>query len=313
VLVEIGACGLCTLDRRLFSGAQPIYPVVPGHEPAGRVIEVGAAVGALPGAPVVGDMVTIDLRTRCGTCAVCRRGRSAICLASQSRKRSDGLVGMAAGLSEVLAVDALQAWPVGDAPIEHAAMGEPLACVVHSLRRGGFQPGDRVAVVGGGYMGRLHLSLARLQGAAHIGVVDVDSDRRAEAAAAGASWTAAPDEAASAGGEHEIVVVTAGAPGSLEVALQLCAKGASIILYGAFPKGLEVPVNPDEMHRQELSVIGVHSHEPEDWRVAAGLLASGVLAGELAPLVTARFSLADSLRGFELAAAQPVYRVLVGG
>ena len=44
VVVEIGACGLCTMERRLFSGEKKIYPVAPGHEAAGRVVEVGDAV-----------------------------------------------------------------------------------------------------------------------------------------------------------------------------------------------------------------------------------------------------------------------------
>ena len=77
VLVEVGACGLCTMERRLFSGEKQIYPVAPGHEAAGRVVEVGEAVASLSGTPGVGDLVTMDLLTRCGTCHQCRRGRSA--------------------------------------------------------------------------------------------------------------------------------------------------------------------------------------------------------------------------------------------
>src|SRR5206468_5919934 len=53
--------------------------------------------------------------------------------------------------------------------------------------------GDRVAVLGAGYMGRLHLALCRAMGAAGVGVVDVSTDRLAEAEAAGAAWNAQPD------------------------------------------------------------------------------------------------------------------------
>src|ERR1700722_6851022 len=164
LLVELGGCGLCTFDRRLFSGETPVYPTAAGHEPAGRVIEVGQAVAGLPGTPRLGDLVTLDMRTRCGTCSACRRGRSAICLAAQSQDRADGLISIAGGLAEVIAVGAEHAWAVADMPIEHAAMGEPIACVAHSMRRGGFRPGDRVAVIGGGYMGRLHLAMTRAAG-----------------------------------------------------------------------------------------------------------------------------------------------------
>jgi L-iditol 2-dehydrogenase len=313
LLVELGGCGLCTFDRRLFSGEMALYPTAAGHEPAGRVIEVGSAVAGLPGTPRLGDLVALDMRTRCGTCSACRRGRSAICLAPQSQDRADGLISIAGGLAEVIAVGADHAWAVGDIPTEHAAMGEPIACVAHSMRRGGFCPGDRVAVIGGGYMGRLHLAMTRAAGATSVGIIEVSEQRRAEATAAGANWAAPPEQAREAGGDNDIVFVTAGAPAALELAMHLLAKGGSAVLYGAFPKDLSVGIGPDHMHHEETSIIGVHSHEPEDWRTAAGLLSGGVLTADLDALVTARFSLEQVIEGFRLAGSEPVYRVIVGG
>ncbi|MFC0862312.1 zinc-binding dehydrogenase [Sphaerimonospora cavernae] len=313
VLVEVGACGLCTMERRLYLGEKRFYPVAPGHEVAGRVAEVGAAVAGLPGSPRVGDIVAVDLLTRCGTCAACRRGRSALCKRPQGGALADGTVSFGAGLSDHVVVKAAQAYRTGAAPIEHAAMGEPVACVVHSLRLGGLRVGDRVAVVGAGYMGRLHLALARHRGAAAVGVIDVSEGRLAEAREAGAAWTAVPDEAPDRGGKQDLVVVTAGAPGSLETAVELCDDGGTVVLYGAFPKDLSVGVNPDAIHHHELSIVGVYSQEPQDWQEAAALIASGALAPDLDALVTARFALDDVAEALKLAATAPVYRVLVGG
>jgi threonine dehydrogenase-like Zn-dependent dehydrogenase len=313
LLVEVGACGLCTMERRLFLGEKRVYPVAPGHEVAGRVVDVGSAVDGLPGSPRVGDVVTVDLLTRCGTCHACRRGRTALCKRPQGGALSDGTISMGAGLAEFVAVGAHQAWATGDAPIEHAAMGEPLACVAHSLRLGGFRAGDRVAVIGGGYMGRLHAALARAGGAAAVGVVDVSDERRADAAAAGAAWSATPADAEPAGGLQDLVFVTAGAPGALELALALCDDGGTVVIYGAFPKELTVPVGPDAVHHHELSIIGVYSHEPQDWRTAAGLIRSGALAAELDRLVSARYELERVVDAFRQVATTPTYRVLVGG
>jgi threonine dehydrogenase-like Zn-dependent dehydrogenase len=313
LLVEVGACGLCTMERRLFLGEKRVYPVAPGHEVAGRVVDVGSAVDGLPGSPRVGDVVTVDLLTRCGTCHACRRGRTALCKRPQGGALSDGTISMGAGLAEFVAVGAHQAWATGDAPIEHAAMGEPLACVAHSLRLGGFRAGDRVAVIGGGYMGRLHAALARAGGAAAVGVVDVSDERRADAAAAGAAWSATPADAEPAGGLQDLVFLTAGAPGALELALALCDDGGTVVIYGAFPKELTVPVGPDAVHHHELSIIGVYSHEPQDWRTAAGLIRSGALAAELDRLVSARYELERVVDAFRQVATTPTYRVLVGG
>jgi len=104
VLVEVGSCGLCTMERRLFSGDKPIYPVAPGHEAAGRVVELGDAVRDLPASPRIGDLVVLDLLTRCGTCGACRRGRSALCQRPQGGSLSDGTISMGAGLADFVRV-----------------------------------------------------------------------------------------------------------------------------------------------------------------------------------------------------------------
>ena len=312
VLVEVGACGLCTMERRLFDGTKPVYPVAPGHEAAGRVIEVGEDVASLPGTPQLGDLVTMDLLTRCGTCHMCRRGRSALCKRPQGGTLSDGTISMGAGLAEVVRVAAAQTYRVGDISVDHAAMGEPLACVVHSVRLSGFRAGDRVAVIGAGYMGRLHLALCQAWGASRVGLVDVSEQRLIEAAEAGADWTAGPDDLASWNGQNDAVFVTAGAPGAVELALDLCDDAGTVALYGAFPKDVMASVGADRIHHHELSIIGVFSHEPEDWRTAAGLLESGALASDLDRLVTARYGLDEVAAALALAVSQPVYRVMVG-
>ena len=312
VLVEIGACGLCTMERRLFSGEKQIYPVAPGHEAAGRVIEVGDAVSSLAGTPREGDLVTMDLLTRCGTCHMCRRGRSAMCKQPQGSALSDGTISMGAGLADLVRVAAAQTYAVGDIAIEHATMGEPLACVVHSVRLSGFMADDRVAVIGAGYMGRLHLALCRAKGAASVGMIDISEDRTAEAIEAGASRVGSVDGAQKWSGEHDVVFVTAGVPGAVELALDLCDDGGAVVLYGAFPKDIMASVGADRIHHHELSIIGVYSQEPQDWREAAGMLRSGALGADLDRLVTARYSLADVGDAMQLATTSPVYRVLVG-
>lgn len=311
VLVQVAACGLCTMERRLYSGEKRIYPVAPGHEVSGTVVAAGEQVAELPGAPGLGARVTVDLLTRCGACRQCRRGRSALCRRPQGGALADGTISMGAGLSEFVKVKAPQAWSVGNADLTHAAMGEPLACVAHSVRLSGFRAGDRVVITGGGFMGRLHQAMVRHLGAAELGVIDLDDSRRDDAAAAGATWTMDPAEAADAHGVADVVFVTAGAPGSLELATALCDDGGTIVLYGAFPKDHRAEVSPDAIHHHEHSIVGVYSQEPEDWRAAAGLIASGALGADLDRLVTARFGLTAVADAMALAASSPVYRVLV--
>ena len=219
---------------------------------------------------------------------------------------------MGAGLSEVVRVPARQAFVVGDIPIEQATMGEPLACVVHSVRLSTFRSGDRVAVLGAGYMGRMHLALRRALGASAVSTFDISYELLLVSSGAGATRTGTPDDALSWSGQHDVVFVTAGTPGAVELALDLCDDGGTVVLYGAFPKDNMANVGADRLHHHELSIVGVYSQEPDDWRVAAGILQSGMLGPDLDRLVTARYGMSDVSDAMDLATSSPVYRVLVG-
>jgi threonine dehydrogenase-like Zn-dependent dehydrogenase len=308
VLVDIGACGICTFERRLFAGDKQWYPIAPGHETAGVVTAVGAAVDGLPGSPRVGDRVTVDLLTRCGTCAPCRRGKTSLCRYRQGRRLTDGTVSFG-GFSSQVAVDAKSTYLVGDAPITHAAMGEPIACTIHSIRQGGFQPGDRVAVIGGGFMGRLHLELSRIGGAASVGIIDIDDDRRAAASAAGASWVSAPEDALETGGKQDVIFVTA--MGGVDLAVDMADVGGTVVLYSAFDPALQVSIGADRSHREEVSIVGAFSQEPADWQLASSYIRSGILQDALEQLITARHTFATVGDALRLVTGEPTYRVMV--
>lgn len=308
VLVDIGACGICTFERRLFAGDKQWYPVAPGHESAGTIIAAGSAVDGLAGSPQVGERVTIDLLTRCGTCGPCRRGKTALCRMRQGRVLSDGTVSFG-GFASRVAVDAKSVYPIGDAPIHHAAMGEPIACCVHSLRQGGFQPGDRVAIIGGGFMGRLHLALARVGGAASIGVIDIAEDRLAMAREFGATWTATPEDALEVGGKQDVVFVTA--MGGVDLAVEMADLGGTVVLYSAFDKDLPATVGADRSHREEVAIVGAFSQEPADWQLGSAYIRSGIIAADLDSLVTARFGFDAVKDALTLVTTEPTFRVFV--
>jgi threonine dehydrogenase-like Zn-dependent dehydrogenase len=308
VLVEIEACGICTFERRLFAGDKKWYPVAPGHESAGTVIAVGSKVDGLVGSPQVGDRVTIDLLTRCGTCAPCRRGKSSMCQMRQGRLLSDGTVSFGGFASRVV-VDAKSVYPVGDAPMYHAAMGEPIACCVHSLRQGGFQPGDRVAIIGGGFMGRIHLALARVGGASSIGVIDISEERLEMARGFGATWTATPETALEVGGKQDVVFVTA--MGGVDLAVEMADLGGSVVLYSAFDKELPATVGADRSHREEVSIVGSFSQEPRDWQLGSAYIRSGAIAADLDAMVTATYGFDDVVEALTLVNSEPTFRVFV--
>lgn len=76
VMVELTASGLCHSDEHLVTGDIPIsFPMIGGHEGAGRVREIGPGVTDVE----VGDPVVLTFLPSCGRCSSCVRGYTALC------------------------------------------------------------------------------------------------------------------------------------------------------------------------------------------------------------------------------------------
>ena len=77
VIVQVGACGICGTDVHVFDGdyaAVREYPVIPGHEFSGTVVEAGPAVRGVQ----VGQRVAVDPMDYCDACAPCRAETSSL-------------------------------------------------------------------------------------------------------------------------------------------------------------------------------------------------------------------------------------------
>ncbi len=77
VLIRVDACGVCRTDLHVLDGEIPArYPIVPGHEIVGRVVQVGERVDGID----QGQRVGVPwLGQTCGTCDYCRSERENLC------------------------------------------------------------------------------------------------------------------------------------------------------------------------------------------------------------------------------------------
>ena len=76
VIIKVRSVGICGSDGPILAGTRPVpYPLTPGHEFSGDVVEVGKAVKNLK----VGDRVTPCIVIGCGDCDMCIEGKEVLC------------------------------------------------------------------------------------------------------------------------------------------------------------------------------------------------------------------------------------------
>jgi threonine dehydrogenase-like Zn-dependent dehydrogenase len=294
VLVAVAAAGICGSDLELVDGRRPAayvrYPVVPGHEWAGRVVRTGPGVeaGLAPGDPVVAE----GLRA-CGVCARCAEGRTNLCTAAYAET---GFTHQGA-LADRLVVPARLVHRLpAQRPLEPAALLEPAACVANGLLEAGVpRPGSRVAVVGDGPLGLLAVLLLRTVSPAELLLVGARPARGGRHGR-GAGATRVVDAAdrqqlAELGGRYDAVVEATNAPEGAASALRLLRRGGSAILLGI--SGAQRPtIDPDTLTLNQLRVHGVFAASRAAWRWVVELYGSGIL--DPAPLVTHWYRLEEA-------------------
>jgi len=173
-IVKVEACGICGTDIHVLRGefAPTRYPIIPGHEFCGEVVEVGSVVTNLS----VGDFVAVDPSLFCGHCRMCRLGRFNLC----ENWNAVGVGSVDGACAELVKVPSASAFPVGaDFPRNWATLVEPLSCAVHGLDQFGPKPADNYLIYGAGTMGLLLAQLIKHNGAGGLDMVETNQARHA--------------------------------------------------------------------------------------------------------------------------------------
>lgn len=278
VLLQVDAAGVCGTDRHIVAGELGVAAgVVPGHEIAGTVAEVGSEVeGWKPG-----DRVASFGQVTCGSCAACRAGIS-------NRCRRPAVLGMArqGGFAERIALPAecLIALPDAVPSPVGAIASDAIATPLHALTTvGRLQLGETVAVIGAGGLGLHAVALARLAGAARVVAVDPSEAARKAAVEAGADAVfdpSAEDDPARAlrrlARGVTLVLECVGRSETVELGLAVLATGGRLVLVGV---GTARPTLPPlaRFVGTELSVHGSFGSTPAEIETVLDLIESGRL------------------------------------
>jgi L-iditol 2-dehydrogenase len=284
VLVRTRTVGICHSDYELLAGRYIIpisYPVTPGHEWCGEIVEVGKAVQNFR----VGDRVV-------GECVV----------RTPERLHHFGF-SMDGADRQYFNVnpDWLHKLPdsVDDA---RGALIEPFTCGFYAvLRSGGTNASETVVVSGGGTIGLVSAAAAIGMGA-NVIVVDPIATRRDVALRLGASEALAPTDAAAqimdltAGRGADLVIEASGHSASLAAAFEYAGQNGRMSMVG-INIGQAIPANLGLIQMKNLTVRGCIG-SPGVWPAAIRFLEKTGI--DLSPIQTHHFSLTDAVQAFEL-------------
>jgi (R,R)-butanediol dehydrogenase / meso-butanediol dehydrogenase / diacetyl reductase len=303
--------GICGSDLHLFhdgpmppapSAEQPhplsgeTLPVVLGHEFSGVVEELGEGVEGL----AVGDSVVVEPLMVDGTCTACKAGKYNLC----EQMGFIGISGRGGGLSEHIVVDERWVHPVGDMPLDQAAMIEPLSVALHAVNHSGAEAGQTAVVGGAGPIGLLVAAVLKAKGLTTI-VSEMSANRRQKALDSGVADAvvdpANEDLAAvvaerTGGAGAEVAFDAAGVGVVVDQLLSVLGAGGRLEVVAIHTKPVELNITT-QLTMQDR-VLGSSIGYANDHAEAIELVRSGKV--DLAPFITSKIVVDDILeQGFE--------------
>ena len=265
VLIEIAYCGICHSDLHQVRNewGNSTYPMVPGHEIVGRVLEVGAHVNSFKPGDLAGVGCMVD---SCRTCPSCARDLEQFCekgaAFSYNSTEMDRVTPTYGGYSSRIVTD--EAFVLRIPPQLDLAGAAPLLCAgittYSPLRHWNTKAGDKVGVVGLGGLGHMAVKLAAAMGAEVI-MLSTSAAKEADARKLGAhGFGLTSDESTfkKLAGHFDLILDTISAPHDYNKYLGLLKVDGAMVLLGVPPEPTPVAAFPLIMGRRSLagSLIG---------------------------------------------------------
>lgn len=304
-LVKVKACGICSGD------VMPWYiekkaPIVLGHEISGEIVKIGEEARKKTNLKE-GDRVVVHHHAPCMVCFFCRRGDYVQCNTWKNSKIIPG------GISEYIILpyeniinDTLKI--PENVSFEEAALVEPTACVVKSLKRANLKHGDTILIIGLGVMGIIHIMLAKEYGANKIIGADLVPFRLERALKAGADFVInASNEdiymrlsELTDGLMAQAVVVGPGNSELISRSLKLVSRGGTLIIFTPTPPHEILSISVNELYFNDITITTSYSCGPDDMKKALYFIEKKTVKSDL--LITHRFSIDEVVKAYELTA-----------
>ncbi len=306
-ILELEACGICGSDLEQYEGVIKVpMPIIPGHEPLGRIVKLGDRAGRRWGVEV-GDRVAIETMISCRFCRCCLGGRYHLCDKRQMYSyiplsEAPSLWG---GYAQYMFLHPNTIMHKVDPglPPEIAVIFNPLGAGFRwAVEIPKTKPGDSVVILGPGQRGIASVIACREVGAGTIIVTGLAADARKFEVAKfyGADHTINVEEENSVkrvkqitdGGADVVIDVSAYATQPVRDALDMVRPGGTIVLAGI--KGMKPVDNfvSDLIVLKEINIRGAIGVTSTGYKNAINLIESGRV--DFQKMHTHEFDLADA-------------------
>ncbi len=262
LLIHVKRVGVCHSDVEVFRQELGIYrsggaslPIIPGHEWAGEVVELGSAVRGF----AVGERVTGQCGIGCGRCSLCQQGLGNIC----PDRVETGVFNRNGAYAEYMVAPFTHAHHLYDLTFQEGALVEPFTVGEWICRRAGIGPGDRVGIFGTGTVGIVASHMARHHNADLVVAFGrkpfkLDLARRMGADEVIRLGDQPLEEAiqdVTHGQGFNVVIEAIGVPEGATLSLQAAAPRARVVITGVF-EGEKQTIDLNTIMPKELTVIG---------------------------------------------------------
>lgn len=308
-MVQVKAAGICGTDIPIIEGRREVPDgLIPGHEFAGVVTEVGSAVKNF----AVGDRVTASLVISCNQCTYCQTNAASLCpeLVEIGIDRNGAF-------AEYVAVPEqnLHQLPK-NVGFETAAMTDPLSAAYRAIQKAKIRSTDRVVILGSGPIGLFALQLSLLEGAKQVITVGRSRQYRLDVAhklGSSGEVNLSQDslyesvEYFTKGEMANVVIEASGDPEAIREALKILSKKGRVILVGIFHD--QACLNPLRIVKNEIEIIGSFCYTNKEFEECLGLFSPKRINTE--EIITHRFSISNYKEALKATSKANVIKIVI--
>lgn len=304
-------CGVCGTDQHIHEGEFiSKFPLIPGHEVIGKVVQVGSQVRSVK----LGDRVVCDVGETCGKCFYCQRGTSLFCESFEAHG-----VTLNGGFAQFAKFHAAKVFPINSLTDEQATLVEPASCAVHGLDKIRPKPGSECLLIGAGPTGLILAQLLKLNGAQRVVLaankgLKMDIARKIQAADeyidldrkdAANQWAQLKKDNPYG---FDVVVEATGVESIVNDSINYVRRGGTLLVYGVYDNAARVNWSPTKIFADEINIIGSFS-QTHCFPRAVAYLDSGKIRTE--GMVTDIFKIEEYQQALDKMASRQCLKIAV--